>query len=272
MFLTLSNLERDKTERVLLCKRAENQFVGVNCGIMDQFISVMGQRDHALFLDCRSLDFELAPLHLKSVSEMEEGESNSNRDFQVDSGDEIKIVVCNTKVKRELAGSEYNNRRAECERGVDILKDFLPNITALRDVSIEDFKKYADHLPPVTQKRCGYVIAENARVLASIEAVQTGNLGRFGELMQASHAGLRDEYEVSSVELDAMVEIASSVEGVIGARMTGAGFGGCTVNLVYESAVEEFIQAIELQYPQRTGIQPEIYVCNVEAGAAVERA
>jgi galactokinase len=238
----------------LLCQRAENQFVGVNCGIMDQFISVMGQCDQALFLDCRSLDFELVPLHLKSVAE-----------------DDVKIVVCNTKVKRELAGSEYNKRRAECERGVDLLKGFLPNIAALRDVSVEDFNKYADHLPPVTQQRCGYVIAENARVLASIAALRSGNLGRFGELMQASHAGLRDEYEVSSAELDAMVEIALSMDGIIGARMTGAGFGGCTVNLVYESAVETFIQAMELRYPQRTGIQPEIYVCNVEAGASIER-
>lgn len=279
MFLAFSDIEMDKIEMALLCQRAENQFIGVNCGIMDQFISVMGQSDHALFLDCRSLNFELVPLHLKGVLEVEGSRSQSKRDFQrystVDKsrfiGDEVKIVVCNTKVKRELAGSEYNKRRAECERGVDILKRFLPNITALRDVSVEDFNKYAEHLPPVTRKRCGYVIAENARVLASIEALRARNLGRFGDLMQASHAGLRDEYEVSSVELDAMVEIALNVDGVIGARMTGAGFGGCTVNLVYESAIEEFIQTIGLQYPKKTDIQPEIYVCNVESGAATYR-
>ncbi|MFQ6041141.1 MAG: galactokinase, partial [Candidatus Poribacteria bacterium] len=274
MFLTLSDIEMDKTEVALLCQRAENQFVGVNCGIMDQFISVMGQRDHALFLDCRSLDFDLVPLHLKDIAPVLESEFGIRND-------DVKIIVCNTKVKRELAGSEYNKRRAECERGVDILKRFLPDITALRDVSIEDFNKYADHrvlranpqylLPPVTRKRCRYVIAENARVLASIEALRAGNLARFGDLMRASHAGLRDEYEVSSPELDAMVEIALSVDGVIGARMTGAGFGGCTVNLVYESAIEKFIQAVELQYPQRMNIQPEIYVCNVEDGATVER-
>lgn len=273
MFLTLSDIEMDKTEVALLCQRAENQFVGVNCGIMDQFISVMGQRDHALFLDCRSLDFDLVPLHLKDIAPVLESEFGIRND-------DVKIIVCNTKVKRELAGSEYNKRRAECERGVDILKRFLPDITALRDVSIEDFNKYADHrvlranpqylLPPVTRKRCRYVIAENARVLASIEALRAGNLARFGDLMRASHAGLRDEYEVSSPELDAMVEIALSVDGVIGARMTGAGFGGCTVNLVYESAIEKFIQAVELQYPQRMNIQPEIYVCNVEDGATVE--
>ena len=249
MFLALSDVDMDKTEIALLCQRAENQFVSVNCGIMDQFISVMGQRDHALFLDCRSLDFELVPLRLEY--------------------DDVKIVVCNTNIKRELADSEYNKRRAECERGVDILKRFLPDITALRDVSIEDFKKYADHLPPVTKKRCGYVIAENARVLESVGALKAGNLSRFGDLMKASHKGLREEYEVSSAELDAMVEIALGVEGVIGARMTGAGFGGCTVNLVYESAIKTFIQAIELQYPQKTGIQPEIYVCNVQDGATV---
>jgi galactokinase len=256
MFLALSEINMDKTDLALLCQRAENQFVGVNCGIMDQFISVMGQRDHALFLDCRSLEFKLVPLHLKD---------------KVSHNDVVKIVVCNTKVKRELAASEYNKRRAECERGVDMLKRFLPNITALRDVSIEDFRKHAHHLPPVTQKRCGYVIAENARVLSSVEDLRTGNLGGLGALMQASHEGLRQEYEVSSAELDAMVEIALSVDGVIGARMTGAGFGGCTVNLVYESAIETFVQAIESQYPQMTGVQPEIYVCNVEDGATVER-
>jgi len=249
MFLTFSNTEMDKTQMALLCQKAENEFVGVNCGIMDQFISVMGKKNHALFLDCRSLDFELIPLNF----------------------DDINIVVCNTKVKRELASSEYNKRRAECERGVEILKRWLHNITALRDIPIEDFGKYEEHLPKVTQKRCGYVIKENARVVASVEALKAGDLALFGELMAASHLGLRDEYEVSSSELNAMVEIALNVEGVVGARMTGAGFGGCTVNLVKDDAIEEFTSTVESEYRKRIGIRPEIYVCSVEDGASVER-
>jgi len=281
MFLELSDIEIAKPELALLCQRAENQFVGVNCGIMDQFISVMGQRDHALFIDCRSLDFEFVALFFQRVGESGFAGGKGRHPIfppknsvplhlkDVSHKDNVKIVVCNTKVKRELASSEYNKRRAECERGVDILKRYLPNISALRDVSIEDLKKHAEHLPPLTKKRCGYVIAENTRVLESVEALREGNLSRFGQLMQASHEGLREEYEVSSAELDAMVEIALGIEGVIGARMTGAGFGGCTVNLVYESAIETFTQAIETQYPQKTDIQPEIYVCNVEDGAAV---
>ncbi len=246
--LTLNGLEMDKTQLALLCQKAENQFVGVNCGIMDQFISVMGKKNHALFLDCRSLDFELVRLNF----------------------DGIRIVVCNTKVKRELASSEYNKRRAECERGVEVLKRWLPNITALRDISIEDFRKYEEHLPKLTQKRCGYVIKENERVFASVEALKAGDLMRFGELMEASHLGLRDEYEVSSGELNAMVEIALNVEGVVGARMTGAGFGGCTVNLVKDDAIEEFTSTVKSEYPKRTGIQPDIYVCSVENGASVD--
>ena len=280
MFLTLSGLGMDKTQMALLCQKAENQFVGVNCGIMDQFISVMGKKNHALFLDCRSLDFELVPLNF----------------------DDIKIVVCNTKVKRELASSEYNKRRAECERGVEILQRWRPNkplggkvaasrgagkasplaagfigvsegkgdITALRDVSSEDFRKYEEGMPKLTQRRCGYVIKENERVLASVDALKAGNLAKFGALMQASHLGLRDEYEVSSNELDAMVDIALNVEGVVGARMTGAGFGGCTVNLVKDDAVEELTRAVESEYPRRTGIQPDIYVCSAEDGANVK--
>lgn len=235
----------DMVSLALLCQKAENQFVGVNCGIMDQFISAMGKKDHALFLDCRSLNFELVRLNLHDV----------------------KIVVCNTKVKRELAGSEYNKRREQCERGVEILSEWLGDIQALRDVSVDEFAQYADQLPELTRKRCGYVIEENARVLESVYALKAGKLEHFGKLMAESHAGLRDKYEVSCDELDTLVNAALEVDGVIGARMTGAGFGGCTVNLVEEDAIDQFVEKVSVVYEKRFGKSPEFYVCLAEAGA-----
>jgi len=244
-FEKISGLEIDPVKMALICQKAENQFVGVNCGIMDQFISRMGRKDHALLLDCRSLAFELVPLHFEG----------------------IKIVVCNTGVKRGLVDSEYNKRRSECERGVEILEEFLPGIKALRDVDIDDFYRYRSHLPEVTEKRCGYVIKEDLRVLESVEALEDNDLVKFGFLMNESHLGLRDEYEVSCPELDAMVEIAWDTDGVLGSRMTGAGFGGCTVTLALEDAVEELIEKVNKEYPERTGLQPEIYVCSAEDGA-----
>ena len=244
-FEKASGLEIDPVEMALICQKAENQFVGVNCGIMDQFVSRMGKKDHALLLDCRELEFELVPLHLEG----------------------IKIVVCNTGVKRGLVDSEYNKRRSECERGVGRLEEFLPGIKALRDVDIDDFQKYRYHLKEITEKRCGYVIEENVRVLESVQSLEDNDLVRFGELMNESHIGLRDQYEVSCPELDAMVEIAWNTDGVLGSRMTGAGFGGCTVTLALEDAVEELIEKVNKEYPDRTGLQPEVYVCSAEDGA-----
>jgi galactokinase len=254
MFLNLSAAKNisynwNNTEIALLCQRAENQFVGVNCGIMDPFTCLHGSKNQALFLDCRSLDFELVPLNF----------------------DDIKIVVSNTKVKRELENSEYNQRRAECERGVNILRRVARNsdIIALRDVSSEMFNTYAEHLPLVTEKRCSYVIEENMRVKKGIKALKSGDLTQFGALMKASHEGLKDKYEVSSPELNLLVEIANDIKGVIGTRMTGAGFGGCTVSLVYSNALGKFTETVKSKYQQLTGIKPEIYVCNVDAGAKV---
>jgi galactokinase len=242
----IAGLEIDPVQMALICQKAENEFVGVNCGIMDQFVSRMGRKNHALLLDCRSLEFELVPLNLEGA----------------------KIVVCNTGVKRGLVDSEYNKRRSECERGVKLLDEFLQGIKALRDVDIEDFHKYKNHLPEITEKRCRYVIQENDRALESVQALAERDLLKFGYLMNESHIGLRDEYEVSCSELDAMVEIAWSVDEVIGSRMTGAGFGGCTVTLILESAVEELIEKVKKEYPERTGLQPEIYVCTAEDGAS----
>lgn len=246
-FEKISGLEIEPVEMALLCQKAENQFVGVNCGIMDQFISRMGRKDHALLLDCRDLGFELVPLKLEGV----------------------KIVVCNTGVERGLVDSKYNERRSECERGTKLLEKLLPGITALRDVEVGDFHKYKNRLPEIVEKRCEYIIEENIRVLESVQAFEEGDLVGFGILMNESHIGLRDEYEVSCPELDAMVTITWGTEGVIGSRMTGAGFGGCTVTLVMDDALDELAARINKEYPQRTGLQPEIYVCTAEDGAGV---
>lgn len=245
-FEKLSGLEIDPVKMALLSQKAENKFVGVNCGIMDQFISRMGKKDHALLLDCRNLEFDLVPFVLEG----------------------IKLVVCNTNKTRGLMDSEYNDRRRECERGVKLLEEYLPGIESLRDVELKDFMKCKYHLPEVTEKRCRYVIKENDRVLESVEALEEDeDLIRFGELMNQSHIGLRDDYEVSCPELDAMVEIAWKTEGVIGSRMTGAGFGGCTVTIVTDDAFDVLVENVKNEYPKRTGLKPEIFVFSAEDGA-----
>ena len=249
--------ERHKKELAALCQRVEHEFVGVNCGIMDQTISLFGQVDHGLFLDCRSLEYEHVPLNLEAHC----------------------IAICNTKVKRELAASEYNKRRAECERGVDILRQWIPGITSLRDILLTDFEKYEGKLPDLTQKRCRYVIEENTRVLNAVATLKARNqrtiekadnaLIAFGKLMNASHKGLRYDYEVSCNELNLLTDIACSIDGVIGSRMTGAGFGGCTVSIVHRDALETFRTRVMTEYHEQTGIEPEIYLCNVSNGAQV---
>ena len=244
----VTEIEFPPTKLAALCQRTEHEFAGVNCGIMDPTISLLGKSDNALFLDCRSLEYTHVPLNLE----------------------DILLVICNTNVKRELASSEYNKRRAECERGVEIMKQWIINITSLRDVTLDDFKKYEAELPEITQKRCRYVVEENTRVQTAVNALTTKNVNTFGKLMNASHAGLRDAYEVSCDELNILTEIAQSIEGVIGARMTGAGFGGCTVNLVYQDAVETLRKRVMKEYTQRTGIEPDIYVCNVGDGARIK--
>ena len=249
----------NKKDLAALCQRVEHEFAGVKCGIMDQTISLLGQENHALFLDCRSLEYEHVPLNLA----------------------EHAIAICNTKVKRELAASEYNKRRAECERGVDILSRWIPGISSLRDIALADFKKHEEELPALTQKRCRYVIEENTRVLDAVSALKghsqstsdktDESLIQFGRLMNASHNGLRNDYEVSCKELDLLTDIAHSISGVIGSRMTGAGFGGCTVSIVHQEALEMFQTRITTEYREQTGIEPEIYLCNVSDGAQVFR-
>ncbi len=237
-FLGILKETLPRARLALLGQRAENKFVGMNCGIMDQFIAMHGQKDHALFLDCRSLDFQLVPLP----------------------SDHVRIVICNTMVKHELGASEYNKRRAECEKGVEMMSKDFPGIKALRDVSLEQFDSVAGKLPGVVRRRCRHVISEDERTVASIEALQSNDLICFGKLMNASHNSLRDDYQVSCRELDTMVDIARKISGVLGARMTGGGFGGCTVNLVEADRVENFCTTIAARYRQATDLEPRIYV------------
>lgn len=237
-FQVVSDLALDGVERALLCQKAENQFVGMNCGIMDQFIVSLGQRGHALLIDCRSLDYELVPIPAG-----------------------CDVVICDTKRRRGLVDSEYNQRRQECERGAAFF-----GVKALRDVTLDAFEAKAEALDETTRKRCRHVITENQRTLEAVEALKRGDLEHFGVLMNASHISLRDDYEVSCYELDLMVEIAWQYPGVLGARMTGAGFGGCTVNLVRTAHTRGFVQHVMEQYTQATGVSPDVYVCQAEDG------
>lgn len=230
----------------LTCQRAENRYVGVNCGIMDQFASACGQAGRLLLLDCRSLEWETVPLP--------EG---------------VAIVVADTTVRRTLGDSEYNARRAQCEEAVRLLKEVFPAISALRDVAVEDFNRYAHLLLPLTQKRARHVVEECARTRRAVDVLRAGQVAEFGALMNECHLSLRDLYEVSIPELNIMAEAAQSIEGCYGARLTGAGFGGCTVNLVAAEAAENFKRELTLRYEKATGRTPEIYVCRASDGAGV---
>jgi galactokinase len=239
-----SDLKIDTRELALLCQRAENEFVGARVGIMDQFVSLFGQAQHALLLDCRSLEFKLLPLP-----------------------DNVRLIICNTMVKHELASSAYNERREQCEEGVRLLAQFYPNVKALRDVTTEQLEQHRSELPEVIYRRCRHVVTENARVLEAGEALERHDLDQFGKLMRESHVSLRDDYEVSSDELDLMVELAGKIEGVYGARMTGGGFGGSTVNLVREEQADDFRARIAEEYERVTKIKPEVYISTAGNGA-----
>jgi galactokinase len=244
--LALSGIEIDRKELAFAAQEAEHEFVGIRTGIMDQFASVLCEEDHALLLDCRSLE---------------------TRQILLDIGDAV-IAVCDTRVKHELASSEYNARRLECEAGVEILQKKLPEIKSLRDVGEADFVRFQDLLPESVRRRCRHVITENDRTLGAVENLEKGDLETVGRLMRRSHESLRDDYEVSSIELDALVEIALGVEGVFGARMTGGGFGGCTVNLLKGGAFAEFESRINRKYSERFGFEPEIYLFRASGGAS----
>lgn len=243
--LGLSGLSMNRMAIARACQRAEHVYSGTLCGIMDQFISCHGEAGHALMLDCRNLKHESLPL-----------------------SNDISLVICNTKVHHNLASGEYNERRASCEEGVCLLQPHLPDIKALRDVTPEQLGQSRARLPELTYRRCRHVVNENARVEASAMALKSGNLKRFGELMAQSHISLRDDYEVSCEELDTMVRLASLIPGLIGARMTGGGFGGCTINLVKVEAAQSFAKRIASDYECATGITPEVYICKAAAGAS----
>lgn len=249
LFVTgVNQLTIDRVELVKIAQKAENDFVGVNCGIMDQFASMMGVEDHALFLDCRTLDYQLVAAPFKQLG--------------------YAVVVINSGVQRGLVDSEYNLRRAQCEAAVLELKKELAGIATLRDVSI-DHLDIVSNLPAELRKRARHVITENQRVFEGVKALQAGNLQTFGRLITASHKSLRDDYEVSRPELDLLVELCQSVPATLGAGMTGAGFGGSVISLVAETAVAELKDTLGREYEQQTGITPEIFVFEAAQGAKI---
>ena len=227
-----------------MCQKAEHVYAETMCGIMDQFISCHGRAGHALMLDCRSLEFEFLAIP-----------------------GQVRLMVCNTMVKHEHASGGYNTRRRECEEGFRALAEVLPGIRALRDVTLDELKKHFDRLSPVISKRVRHVVTENHRVKKAASALKTGDLADLGLLMADSHRSLRDGYEVSTGELDLMVELASGQAGVYGARMTGGGFGGCTINLVDAAHAEEVRQRLEQNYEEKTGMKPAILICEASDGA-----
>jgi len=242
--LILNKISLPPQEIINICHRAEFDFVGVHCGVMDQFISCLGRRGHALFLDCQRLAYDHIPIP--------EGAA---------------FVVCDTGVGRELAASEYNIRRQQCAEGVRELKSVLPSIQTLRDVSLEDFEQHKGRLGDLIRRRSRHVISENHRVLQSVTALRKNDLSEFGKLMYQSHLSLKNDYEVSCPELDCVVDICAEEEGVYGARMTGAGFGGCAICLVNREFAGAVVRRLLIEYRQKTGRTPQVYLCTAEDGA-----
>ncbi len=232
---------------VKLAQKAENEFVGVRCGIMDQFINIFGRPKSVLKLDCRSLDYQYYPFDRQ----------------------DLRIVLCDTLVKRELASSEYNVRRQQCESGVQCLARYAPHLKSLRDVSLDLLEAHRTELEPVIYKRCDYVIRENIRVEEACADLQKSDFISFGKRMFGSHQGLRDDYEVSSRELDVLVDAAAEVKGILGARMMGAGFGGCTINLLQENALDEFRENVGRAYQIQFGKEPRFYISMLKSGTEV---
>ncbi len=227
-----------------LCQRAENEFVGSSCGIMDQFISANGKEDHALLLDCRDLSFKLAPIP-----------------------EHVAIVIANTMVKHSVVGGDYKTRRAESEAACAIIASHRPNVPFLRDATLEDLEKWGSEMPPKSLMRARHVISEDLRTVAACDALLRGDLNELGRLMAEAHTSYSQDFEGSCVEADAMVEFAQDLPGLIGARLTGGGFGGCTVNLVEQKAAPAFATELGRRYTARFGIVPEIHICHASGGA-----
>jgi galactokinase len=241
----ISALPIDKVQLALVGQAAEHEFVGAKVGIMDQYVSALGRKNHAILIDCRSLEAKQVPF----------------------AGEKVVIVICNSNVRHKLSNSEYNTRRAQCEEGVELLKEFIPGIAKLRDVTVEDFEKYKSKLPETIRKRCRHVVTENERTLSAAKFLESNNLVEFGRLMWLSHASLRDDYEVSCRELDSLVAIAKNCRFVLGARMTGGGFGGSTANLVPLENIDEFTEIITIEYRRQTNIEAAVYKTGAADGA-----
>jgi len=227
-----------------LCQRAENEFVGANCGIMDQFISANGAEDHALLLDCRDLSFKLAPIPAR-----------------------VALVIANTMVKHSVAGGEYTTRRAEVEEAAAVIARYRPEVRFLRDATVEDLVKWGAEMSPNALKRARHVITENTRTVAAAEALIHHNLKELGRLMAEAHSSYSLDFEASCVEADTMVMLANDIPGLIGARLTGGGFGGCTINLVEREMSVEFAETLGANYANETGIVPQIHICHASSGA-----
>ena len=238
------NLNIDMVDIVKMCQEAENKFIGVNCGIMDQFAIGMGKEGSAILLDCNTLKYSYSKLDLNGC----------------------KIVIANTNKRRGLADSKYNERRSECEDALTKIQT-VKNITALGELTEEEFEDVKDCIgDPIKIKRAKHAVYENQRTLKAVKALEANNLELFGKLMNASHVSLRDDYEVTGIELDTLVELAWATEGVIGARMTGAGFGGCTVSIVKDECIDNFKQTIAVKYKEKIGYEPSFYVVSTSDG------
>jgi galactokinase len=227
-----------------LCQRVENEFVGANCGIMDQFISANGKEDHALLLDCRDLSFKLAPIPAH-----------------------IALVIANTMVKHSIAGGDYPTRRRESEAACAIIASHRPGVPFLRDATLDDLEKWGSEMEPKSLLRARHVISEDLRTVAAEKALEKGDLKEVGRLMAEAHRSYSKDFEGSCVEADLMVDLAQDLPGLIGARLTGGGFGGCTINLVEQSQAKAFAAELGKRYAAKTGITPEIHICHASGGA-----
>jgi galactokinase len=235
-------------EKALLCQSAENEFVGSSCGIMDQFISCNGKADSAMLLDCRSLEFKLAPIP-----------------------HDIALVIANTMKKHSIVGGDYPTRRAEVELATEVLRLHRPEIRKLRDATMEDLENWSREMPEQVMRRARHVIGDSHRAELAAEALSKGNLAELGRLMAEAHRSYRDDFEASCPEADLLVELANELPGLVGARLTGGGWGGCTINLVHQEHAAEFADRIGALYQQRTGITPQVHLCHASDGAHLIR-
>ncbi|MFD1316536.1 galactokinase [Namhaeicola litoreus] len=243
----LFNLELSKLEIIQISQKAEHDFVGTKCGIMDQYASVMSEKGNALLLDCRSVQHENVPINLEPY----------------------QLVLLNTNVSHNLASSEYNTRRNECAEGVDILKKKLPNISSLRDVTLDDLNVFHDFLPKKILKRCQFVVEENDRVLKTKEALKNNNLNKFGRLLNESHQGLSKKYEVSCEELDFLHDYGNSKPYILGSRMMGGGFGGCTINLIHKDHMKDYIPEVSKAYKEKFNLDLGVIPVNLSSGTTI---